>query len=299
MRMDEKLARISAGRYTRKDFLIADAKDPDMGPGLHAVGPNARQRRLGLAAAHPRGIPRLDRGGDPAGHRRHHADLGLQSRAAGRARRLPRLAASRRRSAPTTRPISGAIAARPTMAIRRGRSAPLRSRAPRRSPTSASIRSPSTTISTGMCVRSRRSRRSAPTRRRTTSTISWKCSIRTSLRHLRRGHAALRQRRHRARARRAHQSRAAAVPQDRLQRAARARRTRLLRSLPGRRRARRRRGHDARLFRAHHQAEKYGARVALFGRKINLAESPLDIVSFMRLVASGEISPSRGGARLS
>ena len=27
-----------------------------------------------------------------------------------------------------------------------------------------------------------------------------------------------------------------------------------------------------------HQAEKYGARVALFGRKINLAESPLDIV---------------------
>ena len=27
-----------------------------------------------------------------------------------------------------------------------------------------------------------------------------------------------------------------------------------------------------------HQAQKYGARVALFGRKINLAESPLDIV---------------------
>ena len=41
-----------------------------------------------------------------------------------------------------------------------------------------------------------------------------------------------------------------------------------------------------------HQAEKYGARVALFGRKINLAESPLDIVRFMRLVADGDISPS-------
>ena len=41
-----------------------------------------------------------------------------------------------------------------------------------------------------------------------------------------------------------------------------------------------------------HQAEKYGARVALFGRKINLAESPLDIVHFMRAVADGEISPS-------
>jgi hypothetical protein len=41
-RLDEKLARIRAGAYNRSDFIIADAKDPDMGPGLHAVGP-ARQ----------------------------------------------------------------------------------------------------------------------------------------------------------------------------------------------------------------------------------------------------------------
>lgn len=40
-----------------------------------------------------------------------------------------------------------------------------------------------------------------------------------------------------------------------------------------------------------HQAEKYGARVALFGRKINLAESQLDIVHFMRLVADGQMMP--------
>jgi hypothetical protein len=40
-----------------------------------------------------------------------------------------------------------------------------------------------------------------------------------------------------------------------------------------------------------HQAEKYGARVALFGRKINLAESPLDIVACMRRVVDGEASP--------
>ncbi|MFE0753526.1 hypothetical protein ACFW16_06225 [Inquilinus sp. NPDC058860] len=40
-----------------------------------------------------------------------------------------------------------------------------------------------------------------------------------------------------------------------------------------------------------HQAEKYGARVALFGRKINLAESPLAMVSFMRQVADGTIAP--------
>ncbi len=38
-RLDEKLARIHAGKYRRSDFIIADAKDPDMGPGLHAVGP--------------------------------------------------------------------------------------------------------------------------------------------------------------------------------------------------------------------------------------------------------------------
>lgn len=37
------------------------------------------------------------------------------------------------------------------------------------------------------------------------------------------------------------------------------------------------------------QAEKHGARVALFGRKINLAESPVDLVKFMRAVVEGEL----------
>ena len=40
-----------------------------------------------------------------------------------------------------------------------------------------------------------------------------------------------------------------------------------------------------------HQAEKYGARLALFGRKINLADSPLDIIRTMREVANGTILP--------
>jgi hypothetical protein len=40
-----------------------------------------------------------------------------------------------------------------------------------------------------------------------------------------------------------------------------------------------------------HQAEKYGAKVALFGRKINLAEDPLAMVKFMRAVADGDLSP--------
>jgi hypothetical protein len=41
-----------------------------------------------------------------------------------------------------------------------------------------------------------------------------------------------------------------------------------------------------------HQAQKYGARVALFGRKINLAESPLDVVRLMRAVADGALTPA-------
>ncbi len=39
-RLDEKLARIRTGAYRRRDFIIADAKDPDMGPSLAACGPN-------------------------------------------------------------------------------------------------------------------------------------------------------------------------------------------------------------------------------------------------------------------
>ena len=39
------------------------------------------------------------------------------------------------------------------------------------------------------------------------------------------------------------------------------------------------------------QAERYGARVALFGRKIHLAESPIDIVSLMRQVVARTVTP--------
>jgi hypothetical protein len=38
-------------------------------------------------------------------------------------------------------------------------------------------------------------------------------------------------------------------------------------------------------------AQKYGARVALFGRKIKEAEDPLIFISFLRRIADGEISP--------
>jgi len=39
------------------------------------------------------------------------------------------------------------------------------------------------------------------------------------------------------------------------------------------------------------EAQKYGARAALFGRKINNAEDQLTFVQFLRLIADGEISP--------
>ncbi len=39
------------------------------------------------------------------------------------------------------------------------------------------------------------------------------------------------------------------------------------------------------------QAAKYGARVALFGRKINFAEDPIALVRLMRAVVEGEIKP--------
>lgn len=41
-----------------------------------------------------------------------------------------------------------------------------------------------------------------------------------------------------------------------------------------------------------HQAEQAGARVALFGRKINLSESPILLVSLMRKVIQQELSPA-------
>lgn len=39
------------------------------------------------------------------------------------------------------------------------------------------------------------------------------------------------------------------------------------------------------------QAERHGARVALFGRKINLAEDPIALVGFMRAVVEKQLSP--------
>src|SRR3989475_8021121 len=44
-------------------------------------------------------------------------------------------------------------------------------------------------------------------------------------------------------------------------------------------------------FRLIHEAQKYGARVALFGRKINHAEHQLAFVEMLRLITDGRLSP--------
>jgi len=45
-------------------------------------------------------------------------------------------------------------------------------------------------------------------------------------------------------------------------------------------------------FQLIYDAHKYGARVALYGRKINLSEHPLAFIEFLRRIVDGQISPS-------
>jgi len=44
-------------------------------------------------------------------------------------------------------------------------------------------------------------------------------------------------------------------------------------------------------FQLIHDAQKYGAKVALYGRKINLSEHPLAFIEHLRAITDGEISP--------
>ena len=44
-------------------------------------------------------------------------------------------------------------------------------------------------------------------------------------------------------------------------------------------------------FQLIHDAQRYGARVALFGRKINLSEHPLAFIEFLRRIVDGDVEP--------
>ena len=180
VRLDDKLARIRGGLYQRSDFIIADAKDPDMGPGLHAVGParaaGGATTRFATRAEFLDSIAAIIK--------QDVVDIMLTS-----ASNLEQLA---KRKAFAGTGVKPAIRANDTTDIWRHRggtfhhapSRPFRTRLARRtssrSPTSASIRSPSPTTSTPTSPRSRRSRSSAPTPPPTASPISSRSSIRTS-----------------------------------------------------------------------------------------------------------------------
>jgi len=45
-------------------------------------------------------------------------------------------------------------------------------------------------------------------------------------------------------------------------------------------------------FQLIHDAHKHGAKVALFGRKINLSEHPLAFIEMLRRVVDGEVTPA-------
>ena len=126
IRLDDKLARIRSGAYRRSDFIIADAKDPDMGPGLHAVGPAPT-----ADGATPRFRTRAEfLGSIEAIVKQDVVDIMLTS-----VSNLENLVkrnvfagtGSSLLSAPMTRPTSGAIAERLFITSRRGRFAPRRS----------------------------------------------------------------------------------------------------------------------------------------------------------------------------
>ncbi len=50
-------------------------------------------------------------------------------------------------------------------------------------------------------------------------------------------------------------------------------------------------------FQLLHDVRKYGARVALFGRKINLSEEPLSFIDCLRQIADGRLEPREGVKR--
>ncbi len=301
-RLDEKLARIRAGGYRRADFIIADAKDPDMGPGLHGVGP-ARQRdgsstRLRTRAEFLESIEAVIR--------QDIVDIMLTS-----ASNLERLVA---RDAFAGTGVKPAIRANDTTDIWRLRGA-------------SYAQSPSRPFRTASLPRVRSGAATAQPNARLaltdlglysitfTDDIEWDVAALEAFRDFRAD----------ASANDFHYflevfnpNVAGVAPET----ATHFVNDAIVRCLAGLLDAERPlflkmpyngpkaleelasfdpglvvgvlgggAGTTRDCFELIHQAEKYGARVALFGRKINLAESPLDIIRFMRAVADGALAP--------
>ena len=104
--------------------------------------------------------------------------------------------------------------------------------------------------------------------------------------------AAIRQRQHRPAAGRHRLAHAAAVSEDAVFRPGRAGAARQLRQLARRRHPGRLAGTTFDAFNMLWEAKKYGARAALFGRKINNAEHQLSFVTHLRALADGNAEPA-------
>lgn len=291
MRMDEKLARIAAGRYTRKDFLIADAKDPDAGPGLHAVG-SYRQNDGSFVRLRTReeflvSIEEVIR--------QDIVDIILAS--------VSNLERLHERDAFAGSVIKPAIRANDTTDTWRHRSAtyhnhpsrPFRTPSLARAKAFTDLRLYSITFNNDLECDSR-SLEAFREFREDAEANGFKYFLEVfnpnlmTLSHEDMPH----------------------FVNDAIVRAlaglTRAERPLFLKIVYNGPRALAElasydpgvvigvlggvSGTTRDCFELIHQAEKYGARIALFGRKINMAESPLDIVRFMRIVADGDASPS-------
>ena len=302
-RLDEKLARIHAGAYRRQDFIIADAKDPDMGPGLYAVGP-ARERD-GTSKRFRTRAEFID--SVEAVIKQDIVDIMLTS-----ASNLERLV---QRDAFAGTGVKPAIRANDATDIwvHRGSNHPKHPSRPFRTASLSRVRYGAATPQPGAKI---------------ALTDLGLYSI-TFTNHLDADHASLE-------AFRAFRADCEAndfgyflevfnpnVPGLSAEDMPRFVNDSIVRCLAGLVEAERPRflkiayngpraldelasfdpglvvgvlgggaGTTRDCFELIHQAERYGARVALFGRKINLAESPLDIVRFMRAVADGALQPA-------
>ena len=290
-RLDEKLARIRAGDYQRKDFIIADAKDPDMGPGLWAVGPH----RLADGST-----PRLSTRAEfldavTAVIKQDVVDIMLTS--------LSNLEALVERDAFVGTGVKPAIRANDTTDIWRHRGASYHNRA-------------------SLPFRTAALERAKPFTDLGLYSITFNNDIDADLESLHafadfREDAAMNEFNYFLEVFNPNVSNMSDEDMPRYVNDA------IIRCLAGLTKAERPQflkiayngpraldelasfdpglvvgvlgggaGTTRDCFELIPQAQTYGARVALFGRKINLAESPLDIVRFMRAVANGDISPS-------
>ena len=287
-RLDEKLARIRAGAYKRSDFIIADAKDPDMGPGLHAVGP-ARGRGRGPVSARAPNSSTIQ-----AVVTQDVVDVMLTS-----VSNLERLV---KRDAFNGTGVKPVIRANDTTDIWRHRGAapsPSLAAVPHRSLQHATALTDlglySITFTDDLdadhasldAFREFRADAEANDFRYFLEVFNPNVALGVAAGTM----PAIRQRRDRPLPRRPHRGRAAAFLKiayngpKALEELASFDPGLVVGVLGGGA------GTTRDCFELIHQAEKHGARVALFGRKINLAESPLDIVRLMRAVADGAIMP--------